>query len=165
MRTVPSLKGLDLISTLPSAEALGYALAPLCVRVRTRIGKLRWDENTNPAPKTSPQGGTIIAQGVPGSPTRAVFARVGVVEPWVKWEISPSPVETAEVATQSPSGTAQSSQPSPYGCCRCVTTCTSNGNEATAPEAAPDRQRSWDRKSRRIPNCGLTFLPPPEVRR
>jgi hypothetical protein len=27
----------------------------------------------------------MLAQGVPGLPTRAVFARVGVVKPWVKW--------------------------------------------------------------------------------
>ena len=33
----------------------------------------------------------LLAQDVPGSPTRAAFARVGVVKPWVKWKIDPSP--------------------------------------------------------------------------
>ena len=32
---------------------------------------------------SSPQGGTKVAQDVPGPPTRAVFARVGGVKSWV----------------------------------------------------------------------------------
>ena len=38
----------------------------------------------------------VLAQGVPGSPIHAGFAWVGVVEPWVEWEIDPSPVGAAE---------------------------------------------------------------------
>ena len=47
--------------------------------MRTRFELARWKACAN----ASPQGETILAQGVPGLPTRAVFARVGVVKPWV----------------------------------------------------------------------------------
>ena len=40
-----------------------------------------------------------LAQGVPGSPTCAAFARVGVVKPWVKWEKLTSPFRDGTVLT------------------------------------------------------------------
>ena len=51
--------------------------------------------------KISPAGAELLlAQGVPGSPIHAGFAWVGVVEPWVEWEIDPSPVGAAGVLPQ-----------------------------------------------------------------
>ena len=41
----------------------------------------------------------MLAQGVPGSPTRAAFARVGVVKPWVDWEKLTSPFRDGTVLT------------------------------------------------------------------
>ena len=35
----------------------------------------------------SPEGETNVAQGGPGSPSHAAFARVGVVEPWVRVDL------------------------------------------------------------------------------
>ncbi len=65
---------------------------------QARMGLRQWNEAGKNRLR---MGRKSLAQRLPGSPSHAAFAWIGVVERWVKWKMKPSPVGTTEVATQS----------------------------------------------------------------